>query len=66
LAVRASDRLSDVARVTLHLLRGGDAAGAEVHMGRLAAEAAVWERPGAPDWYAWPDDLRSGLFDAPA
>ena len=53
--------LADVALAASHFERGDDPASAAPLHAHLAAEAAQWERPDAPSWFAWPADLRSGL-----
>ncbi|MFO0746302.1 MAG: protein kinase [Myxococcota bacterium] len=67
LAARMSDNdvrpLGDLALAAHHWLLGGDPARASALRDELAREAARWERPDAPDWFAWPADLTSGLLD---
>ncbi|MCC6622623.1 MAG: protein kinase [Deltaproteobacteria bacterium] len=60
----ASERcLHDVALAAHHFVLAGDAADAAPLRAELAREAGRWERPDAPDWFAWPLDLTSGLID---
>ncbi|MFT7582957.1 MAG: putative ATPase [Myxococcota bacterium] len=62
-ASMATGRLIDVAFEAKHLTLAGDSEAGDVRREILAKVAAGWERDDAPSWFAWPEDLSSGLLD---
>jgi len=54
--------LADIALMASHYRRAGEDAAVKALLARLAEVAARWELPDAPPWFAWPENLASGLF----
>ncbi len=59
---RRPPALAVKALIARHLVEARRPEDARALEAELAAAAAQWERPDAPDWFAWPRDLRSGAF----
>ncbi len=58
----SDDHLADLALIASHYRQAEEREAVAALMSRLAEVAARWERPEAPPWFDWPDNLASGLF----